>query len=104
MCERRHTNSVRIFSGHRRLSGVADDHNLSPTDVAALDQFHVGVLKQRSGLRGCFRRHVGRCAVVQVVFQRVYPSSTSECALVLLKLARSTEGNYDHILRGDYRY
>ena len=28
-----------------RLSGVADDHNLSPSDVAAVDQFHVGGLE-----------------------------------------------------------
>ncbi len=42
-----------------RLPGVADDHNLSPSDLAALDQFHVGGLRQRRSLRDCFRRHAG---------------------------------------------
>jgi len=42
-----------------RLSGVADDHNLSPSDLAALDQFHVGGSRQRKSLRDCFRRHAG---------------------------------------------
>ena len=42
-----------------RLLSVADSHKLSPNDVAALDQFHVGGLRQRRSLRDCFRRHAG---------------------------------------------
>jgi SAM-dependent methyltransferase len=37
-----------------RLSGVADDHNLSPSDVAALDQFHVGGLEATQELARLF--------------------------------------------------
>jgi MPBQ/MSBQ methyltransferase len=37
-----------------RLSGVTDDHNLSPTDVAALDQFHVGGLEATQELARLF--------------------------------------------------
>jgi SAM-dependent methyltransferase len=37
-----------------RLSGVADGHNLSPTDVAALDQFHVGGLEATQELARLF--------------------------------------------------
>jgi len=36
------------------LSGVADDHNLSPSDVAALDQFHVGGLEATQELARLF--------------------------------------------------
>ena len=37
-----------------RLSGVADDHTLSPSDVAALDQFHVGGLEATQELARLF--------------------------------------------------
>ncbi len=37
-----------------RLSGVADDHNLSPSDLAALDQFHVGGLAATQELARLF--------------------------------------------------
>jgi SAM-dependent methyltransferase len=37
-----------------RLSGVADDHNLSPSDVAAVDQFHVGGLEATHELARLF--------------------------------------------------
>jgi len=37
-----------------RLSGVADDHNLSPSDLAALDQFHAGGLAATQELARLF--------------------------------------------------
>ena len=37
-----------------RLSGVADDHTLSPSDVAAVDQFHVGGLEATQDLARLF--------------------------------------------------
>jgi SAM-dependent methyltransferase len=37
-----------------RLSGLADDHNLSPSDLAALDQFHVGGLEATQELARLF--------------------------------------------------
>ena len=37
-----------------RLSGVADVHTLSPSDVAAVDQFHVGGLEATQELAGLF--------------------------------------------------
>ena len=37
-----------------RLSGVADDHNLSPSDLAAPDQFHVGGLAATQELARLF--------------------------------------------------
>jgi SAM-dependent methyltransferase len=37
-----------------RLSGVADDHTLSPSDVAAVDQFHVGGLEATQELARLF--------------------------------------------------
>src|SRR6202048_3245006 len=37
-----------------RLSGVADDHTLSPTDLAAVDQFHVGDLEATQELARLF--------------------------------------------------
>src|SRR5260370_6973624 len=37
-----------------RLSGVADGHNLSPSDLAALDQFHVGGLAATQELARLF--------------------------------------------------
>jgi len=37
-----------------RLSGVADDHNLSPSDLAAVDQFHVGGLEATQELARLF--------------------------------------------------
>jgi SAM-dependent methyltransferase len=37
-----------------RLSGVADDHTLSPTDLAAVDQFHVGGLEATQELARLF--------------------------------------------------
>src|SRR5260370_15328842 len=36
------------------LAGVADDHNLSPSDLAALDQFHVGGLAATQELARLF--------------------------------------------------
>ena len=37
-----------------RLSGVADDHTLSPSDIAAVDQFHVGGLEATQDLARLF--------------------------------------------------
>jgi len=37
-----------------RLSGVADGHNLSPSDIAAVDQFHVGGLEATQDLARLF--------------------------------------------------
>src|SRR5260370_3329580 len=46
-----------------RLSGVADDHNLSPSDLAALDQFHVGGLAATQELARLFSPSRGSCVL-----------------------------------------
>lgn len=37
-----------------RLSGLTDDHTLSPSDLAAVDQFHVGGLEATQELARLF--------------------------------------------------
>src|SRR5258708_12233701 len=46
-----------------RLSGVADDHNLLPSDLAALDQFHVGGLAATQELARLFSPSRGSCVL-----------------------------------------
>jgi MPBQ/MSBQ methyltransferase len=46
-----------------RLSGVADDHTLSPNDVAAVDQFHAGGLEATQDLARLFSPSRGSCVL-----------------------------------------
>jgi SAM-dependent methyltransferase len=45
---------ARRIDEHLRLSGLTDDHTLSPTDLAAVDQFHVGGLEATQELARLF--------------------------------------------------
>jgi 2-polyprenyl-3-methyl-5-hydroxy-6-metoxy-1,4-benzoquinol methylase len=66
-------NITRLYSGdgeigrrideQLRLTAVADDHTLSPSDVAAVDQFHVGGLEATQELAQLFSPLRGSCVL-----------------------------------------